>query len=123
MSPALAILASAVVAVESGGNASAVGARGEVGALQIRPVVVRDLNRIAGRQRFTLEDRRNYSRSIEMFRAYLGHYATPERIGREPSLEDMARIWNGGPHGWRKPSTKAYWLKVRAEMESHGRRN
>ena len=116
MSPAVAILLAAIISVESGGNNNAAGSLGELGCLQIRPVVVRDLNRIAKRQRFTLEDRRLHCKSVEMFRAYMDQYATAERIGREPTLEDMARIWNGGPRGYSKLQTLAYWSKVRAAI-------
>lgn len=32
---------------------------------------------------------------------------------RPPTVEVYARIWNGGPEGWRKSSTLAYWRRVR----------
>ncbi len=124
LSAQIILLIAALMRVESGGSTSLAtpGPRGEVGCLQIRPVVIRDLNRIAGRQRFTMADRLDRSRSVEIFNAYVYHYATAERIGREPTLEDMARIWNGGPRGYRKPETAAYWQKVRAEMLTNARR-
>ena len=37
--------------------------------------------------------------------------------GKAPTLEVLARIYNGGPSGWRKKSTEAYWKKVRKEIE------
>lgn len=30
--------------------------------------------------------------------------------------EARARIWNGGPRGYRKDSTKKYWKKVKEAM-------
>jgi hypothetical protein len=27
-------------------------------------------------------------------------------------MEDAARIWNGGPNGWKKKATDSYWQKV-----------
>ena len=47
-------------------------------------------------------------------------YATVERLGREPTLEDIARIHNGGPNGFKKSSTDAYWAKVKKQLESEG---
>ena len=29
-------------------------------------------------------------------------YATKARLGHEPTVEDVARIHNGGPDGWKK---------------------
>ena len=34
------------------------------------------------------------------------------------TAETYARIWNGGPDGWRKPTTAAYWRKVRVKLET-----
>jgi hypothetical protein len=39
-------------------------------------------------------------------------YAAPKWLGKEPTLEDKARIWNGGPGGWKKSATIVYWAKV-----------
>lgn len=48
--------------------------------------------------------------SLKIMRSYLDRYATAERCG---AVNDQvrARIWNGGPHGWRKESTVKYWIK------------
>lgn len=35
---------------------------------------------------------------------------------RLPTVEVLARIHNGGPDGWKKPSTLGYWGRVRAAM-------
>jgi len=43
-------------------------------------------------------------------------YATEEKIGREPTDEDRARIWNGGPMGWRNKATIGYWNKVKKHL-------
>jgi hypothetical protein len=51
--------------------------------------------------------------AIDMFEIYMQRYATKHRLGRKPTLEDMARIHNGGPNGWKKESTKPYWEKVK----------
>ena len=52
----------------------------------------------------------------EVAQAYLGHYATKARIGRPVTDQDRARIWNGGPDGWRRRRTAAYWNRVVAAM-------
>ncbi len=102
-----------LVAVESGGRANAVGDGGRaVGILQIHAGLVADVNRIAGRH-FTLADRLDPQKSAEMCRIYLSHYATKARLGHEPTMQDMARIWNGGPAGWRKGATLGYWQRVK----------
>ena len=54
--------------------------------------------------------------SLMIFRRYMERYATEKRLGRPVTHEDMARIWNGGPSGYKKQSTEAYWAKVQAAM-------
>lgn len=114
----LCTLILALWAVESeGAKYPPPGALGEVGPLQIRPILVDDLNRLG--HSFTYADRHDLEKSKAMCRIYLAHYATRQRIGREPTAQDMARIWNGGPRGWRKPSTLPYWRKVRHELNKN----
>ena len=103
---------------ESGGYRYARGRHGEAGDLQIRPCVVRDCNRIVGRQKWTLQDRYNPRKAKEMYDCYLNHYGRQytRMTGRKPSNEVLARIWNGGPNGWRSRRTLGYWRDVRALM-------
>lgn len=109
----------ALIAVESGGKDDAIGDGGKaVGCLQIHEILVEDVNRIIdikgkGGLRFTAKDRINRESSIAMCRIYLEHYTSPMNLPHRPTLEDMARIWNGGPMGWKKPATVKYWEKVR----------
>ena len=49
--------------------------------------------------------------------AYWDRYATIKRLGRVPTDEDRARIHNGGPNGYKKEATIAYWSKVRKELD------
>lgn len=113
-----AALIAALITVESGGNDAAIGDNGQaVGCLQIHNEVVEDVNRFSSHDKYLYSSRLCRKHSIAMLRLYLAHYATPERLGREPSLEDLARIWNGGPNGHTKPATKPYWIKVRTAME------
>lgn len=89
----------AIAYIESGGNPAAVGRNGELGILQISQGVVDDCNRIQSTIKFTHADALRPECAEAMFRIYVGHYATAKRIGREPSLADMARLWNAGPNG------------------------
>ena len=113
----MALLLAALIAVESGGNVRAVGDGGRaVGVLQIHPVTVMDVNRIAGTS-YTLADRLCPEKSKAMATIYLTHYASARRMGRPATAEEMARMWNGGPNGHRKPATHRYWAKVKRAMK------
>jgi hypothetical protein len=102
----------ALVQVESNGNPRAVGDNGKaLGQLQIWSVVVIDVNRAKG-TRYTHKDAFDPAKAEAICRAYLSIYATPRRLGRTPTMEDAARIWNGGPNGWKKKATDSYWHKV-----------
>jgi len=50
--------------------------------------------------------------SLEVFQRYMLRYATEKRLMRKVTDQDRARIWNGGPNGWKKDSTIGYWEKV-----------
>ncbi len=54
--------------------------------------------------------------SKRVFTAYMARYATSRRLGRPVTDEDRARIWNGGPNGYKKKATVAYWNKVKEQM-------
>lgn len=103
----------ALIAVESGGNNDAVGDHGTaLGCLQIHMGVIKDVNRISG-DRFRHRDAFDRFRALRIATIYLGYYASPQRLGHEPTFEDMARIWKGGPQGWRDPRTRTYWRHVK----------
>ena len=110
-------LFTAVCAVESGGNPRAFNAgTNAAGVVQIRPCLVKDCNRIVGRHRWSLGDRYDRDRSRELFVTYLKYYGRmyKQETGREATAETYARMWNGGPSGWRKASTLEYWRLVKA---------
>ncbi len=113
-------LLDAIEWVESKGDTNAVGDNGRaVGAYQIHHCFVEDASyaRKYDWHNFTDKDRLNKKECREMIRCYMSLYASYGRLGREPTFEDIARIFNGGPDGWKKKSTKAYWLKVKKRME------
>jgi len=116
----------AICTVESGGDPVAYNRKeGAAGIAQIRPVCLRDVNRIARLrgvdERFTYADRHDPLAARRMWTLYLDHYgrAYARRTDRTPTPEVYARIWNGGPTGWRKRSTRGYWQRVRAAMRNH----
>lgn len=114
----VALLLAAIIAVESGGNCNAYNKNeNAAGCMQIRPIFVKDINRILGKERFTLADRYDKRKSKQMAMIFWSHYCVQKRLGREPTLEDLARCFNGGPDGHKKESTKAYWQKVKKELE------
>jgi soluble lytic murein transglycosylase-like protein len=113
----LSILIAALIAVESAGNPNAIGDGGKaVGILQIHPSVIADVNRIANTN-YSLDDRKDAEKSKQICTIYLTHYVTAKRIGHEPTAEDFARCWNGGPNGYKKAATIGYWQKVKREIE------
>jgi hypothetical protein len=113
------ILITALIEVESLGNDSAIGDRHlagneAVGALQIRPIMVREVNRILKikkvNKKYKLRDRFNRDKTIEMFLIWKNHHHP------EGGFETIARNWNGGPRGYKNPRTEKYWIKVQKEL-------
>ena len=59
--------------------------------------------------------------------SYMGRYANANRLGRQATYEDIARIHNGGPSAWNPSSsqyraTDVYWSKVMRALGSTGKR-
>ena len=59
----------------------------------------------------------DYDYSVRVFKAYMARYATVRRLGRKATAQDIARIHNGGPNGYKRNSTLAYWAKVKKELK------
>jgi hypothetical protein len=108
-------LLAALIAVESGGNDMARGRHGELGALQVRPCVVADVNRLKGTH-YRWAEMTNRWAALGVFRIYTGHYCAEARLGRPATSQDLARVWHGGPNGWKRRKTVAYWKRVQARM-------
>ncbi len=113
----------AIVAVESRGNARAYNPRdGATGIAQIRTVCLTDVNRIARQRgmdvRFATSHRLDPGAARRIWALYLDYYGDQyaKVTGCRPTAEVYARIWNGGPDGWRKGTTRSYWQRVRAAM-------
>lgn len=92
----------AVVAVESGGDASAYNQKeNAVGAFQIRQIRVDHYNQLTGKN-YSLADMFDYEISKEIF-IYFAQ--------REPTFEAIARRWNGSG-----TATDIYWEQVKAQL-------
>ena len=79
------------------------------GCYQIHLSCMRDYNKRHG-TKFVPEDcLGNRALSEKVFLDYMRHYATKKHLHHTPTDEDMARIWNGGPSGWRLSCTLVYW--------------
>jgi hypothetical protein len=95
----------ALAAVESGGDDSAVNEREDAhGRFQIRAAALADANRILCTD-YTLADCHDPAVAVRVVRAYLGHYGASLRA---PTPDALARIWNGGPNGYRREATRGY---------------
>ena len=104
-------LISALMIVESGNNDQAIGDQGRaIGCLQIHKAVVLDVNKFTG-SHYRHQDMTNRAQARAVCEAYLKHY------GKGKTLEQQARIWNGGPTGDRKQATVAYWAKVKKAIK------
>ena len=113
-------LIDALIQVESRGRDSVIGDKHlvgneAVGALQIRPIMVREVNRILkikkSDKRFKLSDRFSREKTVEMFLIWKNFHHSND------DFETIARNWNGGPRGYKNPRTEKYWKKVQQELD------
>ena len=98
----------AIIQVESKGNASAK-SKDCVGILQIRPILVKDVNEYLkmkkNKKRYTLGDRYSAEKSKEMFILYQKRYNPTNNV------EKAIRLWNGGI-GYSVAKTQNYLKRV-----------
>ena len=91
----------AIATVESSNDPNAYNVKeAAAGLYQIRPIYLRDVNRILRHQRYKLADRYDPARAREMVCVYLRHY------GKNKSLEDIGR------------KLKGLWLRAEARNET-----
>lgn len=109
-------LITAIGTVESKLNDKAVNGV-HAGFLQISRVTVAECNRINKikkvSKRYSLQDRFNHQKSIEMFYIIQNFYNPSGDLKDDDRIEWMIRLWNGGP-GWVKnpKKTDGYYKKV-----------
>lgn len=110
----MGLLLKALITVESRGNDKAVGDNGKAfGPLQIHQEVVDDYNRWTG-SKLKHEDMFDRNTAMKVCVKYLAMYGKiyQKKTGKAPSYEVLARIWNGGPNGYKNPNTDHYAAKV-----------
>lgn len=104
-------LISALIIVESSGNDRAIGDQGRaIGCLQIHKAVVLDVNRITG-SNYRHSEMTNRVAARAVCEAYL------KACGKGKTIEEQARIWNGGPQGHKKTMTLTYWRRVQKAIK------
>ena len=83
------------------------------GLMQIRKPCLNDVNRVYGTS-YTRQDCLNPKTSKIIFSKYISYWGKRYYINnkRIPSYQTLARIWNGGPKGYKKNSSKKYWKSV-----------
>ena len=104
-----------LISVESSNNDNAIGDNGKAfGALQIWNIVVEDVNRVY-KTSYEHKDMFTRNNAIEVCIRYLSFWGKQytKNTGKEPTQEVYARMWNGGPKGYRKKATEKYWKKVK----------
>jgi len=129
----------AIVSEESSGNPNAVGDGGKaIGIAQIHECVIDDVNKILGSfglyvilpddsvhiiSKFDYSDRLDPVKSRLIFIIYTNYWweKHKDKCGIDET-QAKARIWNGGPRGWEKESTKVYWEKVKRQLLLNDRR-
>lgn len=110
-------LIAAIAIVESSMNPCAIGDSGKaIGICQIHQCVVEDVNYRYNTCYIWPDDCFDPAKSQDIMLSYWSIYATSDRLGHVPTDEDLARIWNGGPNGYRKDSTVPYWDAVLSVM-------
>lgn len=82
------ILIEALIQVESEGNRFAVGKANDVGVLQITPIYLKEVNRILQEDVYTLSERTNIDKSIEMFEIYQSHHNPSKNIEKAIMLHN-----------------------------------
>lgn len=104
--------------VESRWNPDTINVReNAVGYLQIRPVMLREVNRILGHEKYRSEDRFSKEKSIEMFLIVQKFY--------NPKFNHKiaCMIWNEGRTDTTNINNKPYWRKVKRTYERLNRKN
>ena len=84
-----------------------------MGPLQIHRVAWLDVRRDGE----AYEDCEGLAYSLVVMARYFERYAVERRLGHTPTDEDRARIWNGGPNGYKKRATVGYWSRVERVMK------
>lgn len=113
-------LLDAIERVESGCNPKAIGDNGDaVGSFQLHTEVIDDVNRIC-KKSFKYTDRKDRKKSREIASLYIDYWAKhyTKKTGKDATDEVRAKIFNGGPNGYKNKNTEKYWNEVRKELKN-----
>ena len=113
--------------VETKNNPEAIGDGGKsFGILQIQQIAIDDVNERFGTS-YTHEDAFDINCAEEIFELYVTIWSRhlEKKEQRVVTDEDIVRIWNGGPRGYKKKSTLHYLhkYKIRNQEMSKNKRN
>lgn len=108
-------LLDAIRKVESQNGKYLTGKNKEFGPYQMKNIVIDDVNRILCKNIYEYKDAMNEEKSREICRFYIDYWAG--KAGLRGNIEAMARIWNGGPKGYKKESTIKYWNKIKEALD------
>ena len=122
------IFLAVMIQIESSGKENARGADDEIGCLQITEEVVQDVNRIYKLtdtdNEYWIWDAFRMKASKEICKKYLTYwgnkYEKDTKALGQSTFEAYARIWNGGPRGYKKDATDKYWEKFLAKAKEMG---
>ena len=113
----------AIEIVESNGNPNAINeSENAIGALQIRPIMIADYNRITN-QNFSHDIAYNRAFAYIVAQEIFSHYM---KGIENPTAKHLAFIWNGGGSAWKRvdnpkndqkqKNLDRYWEKVRLHL-------
>jgi hypothetical protein len=87
------------------------------GCLQIHAGVIIDVN-YAYATNYTINDALDPDKAQRICAMYLTRWGRfyHQQTGKPVTAEVLARIWNGGPTGWKRDSTRPYWRKAQAVL-------
>ena len=100
------------------GDYNAAGVPMSYGILQIQQVAIDDVNKEYGTS-YVHEEMFNISCAEEVFELYIKMWTShlEKRLKRAATEEDIVRIWNGGPNGYKRKSTAPYLKKYIARKK------
>ena len=102
------LIIKSIISVELNGNSNDLINEKEnaVGVLQIRLIMIKEVNLILRKHKYKLIDRFDSTKSVEIFEIY------QDTFNPKWNVERAARLWNGGRNGMIKHSTYKYYKRV-----------
>jgi hypothetical protein len=101
------ILLESIIVVECGRDSTKINyLEDAVGILQIRPVMVREANRIVGFDKYSLQDRTNTRKSIQLW------YDVQDYWNPEYEFVKACKLWNAGDTASLSLDALQYTIKV-----------